>query len=166
MAQERDSPRFPRTDEPAGLVRSRSLDPGRARDLLRAVEQLGVDSSLVTVMTAPARGQAEVGRVDQAALTRPARRVALGAVAGAVLAAILGLVAVAIGDFEPAPVLVLALLVGAILGGLWSLYGRLLANVEASDTDTGGPSVVEVAVETLDPATVDQVRRVVREARP
>lgn len=144
-------------------VRSGPMPSGEAHDLLVKLEQMGVESGLIRVDTAPAMGAVEVGRVDQAALARPVTRVALGAVAGAAIALVLGLIALAIWSLNPAPVILLTIIAGGLLGALWSLYGRLNANIEATDADTGY-STVHVATAELDDATNDRVRQAVSQS--
>lgn len=139
--------------------------PARAAyQLAMDIEHLGVDSAQVHIVTQPAHGANEVGRVDQRTVSRPARRAALGAAAGAGACIGLGLVAMAVWSLPGWAVLIAGGIVGASLGGLWSVYGSLATNVGASDLETGHWAVVHVAVDGLDLGTTRIVRRLVRDA--
>lgn len=145
-------------------LRTGPIPARTAHHLVLDIEKLGIDSSLVHISTEPALGAEDVGRVDQRTVTRPARRVVLGAAAGALIGVGAGLLASAIWSLEMGAVLVVGALIGVALGGLWSLYASLGTSVEATDLDTGQWAVVHVDVDQMDLASARTVRQLVRDA--
>jgi hypothetical protein len=142
---------------------SRPLGPDAAYDLVVELEHLGLETDRITLDTPLPISTARTGRVDQAALRRPLRRVAGGLMVGAVIGLIHGLVAVLLTDAGLAPSLAVGSMLGIVIGGLVGLYWRLPMSTEVSDVDTGGPSVVTVDLEDLDDAAAKRaIDRLVR----
>lgn len=146
-------------------ARSQPLAPDQARDLVLGLERHGIETDNITVETETPLQVSEVSAVDNATIRRPVRRAVIGAAVGVAVALALGFAALAVwDDMTPAPVVLMAVLIGALLGALWSLYGGLEASTEVRDIDSGGPTVVETSVVDLDAAKAQQARRLTDEA--
>lgn len=141
-------------------VRSEPLPPDEAHELVLDLERQGVGGDDVTVETEPPRTVTEVSAVDTATVRRQARRAVLGAVAGAVVGGGLALLALVVWDsLWWMPTVLTAVIVGFLLGALWSLYGGLEANPEVTDVDSGGSTVIETRVGDMGQAKADDIRQ-------
>lgn len=142
---------------PSSTISSPCLSANRIRSLVVDIERLGVDASRISVEAEPPRTAAEVGGVDGASVSRPASRVAVAAATGVVVGILIALVVVGTADVPAAPTLLIAVLAGAILGGLAGLYSRLAVNNEVSDVDTGQLSFINVDTEGLNHDTRSEI---------
>ncbi len=82
---------------------------------------------------------------------------AIAAAAGVVVGILIALVIVGAADVPAAPTLLIAVLAGAILGGLAGLYSRLAVNNEVSDVDTGQRSFISVDTDGLNHDTRSEI---------
>lgn len=147
-------------NDPRPNVRSEPLPPEEAHELVLDLERHGVNSDHIAVETEPPRSVPEVSAVDNATVRRQARRAVLGALAGATVGGGLALLALLVWDsLWWLPTVITAVIVGFLLGALWSLYGGLEATPEVTDADSGGPTVIETRVVDLDASDADDVRR-------
>jgi hypothetical protein len=142
-------------------VRSKPLAADAAHELVVEIEHLGVDTSHITVTTPPAESTEATSRADREAVMRPAKRVALGSAAGAMVAVVSALIVAAIWDVQPAPLLIGTVIVGATLG---ALYFRLAMSPDVYDADSGSLAVVETSIEGLSPSMAEHVTELVHHA--
>jgi hypothetical protein len=145
-------------------VRSKPLAADAAHELVVEIEHLGVDTSHITVTTPPAESTEATSRADREAVMRPAKRVALGSAAGAMVAVVSALIVAAIWDVQPAPLLIGTVIVGATLGALYALYFRLAMSPDVYDADSGSLAVVETSIEGLSPSMAEHVTELVHRA--
>ncbi|MGF1595692.1 MAG: hypothetical protein ACFCVK_01980 [Acidimicrobiales bacterium] len=128
---------------------SRPLGPDDARNLVLELEHSGINADRITVSTHHPNTQAEVGRVDRGSVARPAIRVAIMSILGALTGLAAAAVLLAATDLRPGPTLIVAVILGSV-SGLVALYWRLPSTPEVQDVDTGGPSIVIVDLVGLD----------------
>lgn len=138
-------------------LRSRPLGPEAARQLVVAAEQMGIETARIHVDADPAITTVETSRVDQKALGRPARRIAVAAAAGLVLGLVIGLIVVAVTDATAAQALLAFMIAGTVLGALAGLYSKLTMSTELADVDTGQRSTVRIDVDGLSSETADEL---------
>lgn len=147
-----------------GISRSRPLPPDEAERLDVAIERLGVDANRISVEGEPPRGMEEVGQVDRAVIGHQVRRALLGAVVGSLLLLALAVVVQLVWTVPPGAVIIPAVIIGAILGGLWSLYGGLPANPAIPDVNASEQATIRADRRGLDPEMSRRIDTLVDEA--
>ncbi len=155
-----------RTAPEPNVARSQPLSADAAQRLDTEIELMGVDEDRITLDTEPARDMVEMGRVDANTVRRQVVRAAIGAVAGAVLGLIVALIVTAVTSVPGPAVAIAAVIIGALLGGLWSLYVGLPANPQIEDAYATGEARLAVDLDQLDPRTASRVEQAMDRASP
>ena len=125
--------------------------------MVLGVERLGVDTNRIEVVADPAITTVETAKVDGRAMSRPARRVGIGATAGLLIGVAIAAAALTWFDAEVAPTLLSMGIACAVIGALVGLYSQLAMNAQLNDIDTGQESMVRVDVAGLDDETANAV---------
>jgi hypothetical protein len=114
-----------------------------ARAAVRALELEGIDPSHINLDTPPVDDLESMSAVDSASVRRPAKRYFFGA-AGAAIAVALVVLALdtAIG-IDP-PILLPAVIVAFLCGGLIGLYSKLSMHRDLPQADAPGPVQIRV----------------------